>query len=68
MNLARVAAALRELADAVEADDELAEDRPSRPRRRPRTLKMPVRPAVEVDELAQARADRALRRRGFVGR
>lgn len=33
MNPTRVAALLRELADAVEADDETPEERPSRPRR-----------------------------------
>ena len=68
MNRTRVAAALRELADALEADGDVVEDRPSRPRRRARTIKMPVRPAMQVDELAAARAEQALRRRGFVGR
>jgi len=65
---ARIAAILRELADALEEDPdatvEVNRTKPRRPRRerRPREL---TRPAGEASPEIQAIASRALRSRGF---
>lgn len=64
MNRARVAVLFRELALEFEAPDEavIADDRPSKTRRRgPRALP----PPAEVSELDAARARAALRTAGF---
>lgn len=65
MNRARVAALLRELAEAVESDD-VPEEAPSQSRvknaRRPRTL---VRPPGEAPPDVAGRAARILRDRGL---
>ena len=62
MNARRVAALLRELADALE-EDAPPEDAPSRPRtKRVRSL---TRPDRQVSDLAAAKAARVLREKGF---
>lgn len=67
MNPARVAAALRALADAIEDDGEGASAPASSPRlppvRKPRPI---VRPAGESDEVSRAKAQRLLKAHGFV--
>lgn len=68
MNRARVAALFAALADEFARPDgeeqleQPEEDRPSRPRRRARTI---VAPPGEADELTRARAKRVLREHGF---
>lgn len=63
MNPTRVASALRQLADAVEAPNEVPNEKPSSPRlRRAKTI---TRPAGESDEVAAAKARRLLRANGY---
>lgn len=62
MNRARVAALLRELADAIEEDEDVRHDERPRAKRRPRAL---TRPAGEATPLVAAQAARILRDRGF---
>ncbi|MGH7282825.1 MAG: hypothetical protein ACRELY_14970 [Polyangiaceae bacterium] len=63
MNPTRVASALRQLADAVEAPEDIPNEQPSSSRiRRAKTL---VRPAGESDEVAAAKARRLLRANGY---
>lgn len=66
MNRARVAALFRELAEAIEEDDDVPRDAPSRPRskkaERPRRL---TRPAGEAPSVLAAQAARILKDKGF---
>lgn len=65
MNRARVASLLRELADELERDG-TEEDRPSRPRPKPkRRAPTLVAPPGEADDLTKAKAARFLRQNGW---
>jgi len=64
MNSARVAALLRELADAVEAEDERPAV-PRAPKSQPRRTRAIVAPPGEADELTRRRAKALLREHGM---
>lgn len=58
MNAARIAALLRELADALDGEGEEEPSAPRTPRRKPRRM---VAPRTEVTDIERARAARRMR-------
>lgn len=66
MTTARVVAALRELADALEQGDAVPVPAKSAPRLRKAAVRLPPMPQEPPSELDRARARKALIRAGYV--